>query len=415
GRERPDRSPHRRRRQPRLRQRGARRHLHRPVGRRRLRLRDARDPRRPGPRPDDGRGHRADLPDLHLRAVGGGQAPGLRVLPQRQPDAHRARDLPRGARRRPHRPGVRERPGRRGLPAAHRHRPGRPRGHPGRRLRRHRAAVRQGARAVGRRAHARAARRPRRRARRRPSRHDLAAVVRDPDQPAAGHRRHRGAGADRARGRRPARRRQHLREPLPAAAAGARCRHRPALDDEVPRRALRRRRRGARRAGRDPRRGARLPPERARRRPRRVRQLAGAARREDARCAHGPPLRQRRARGGAAAGEPRGVGRPLPGPAGAPRARGGGQADARARRHGELPARRRRGRRAGGLQAHARVHPGRVARRRRVAHRAPRPHDPRVGGRLGPAGAGRPGAPVGRHRDRRRPGRRPRAGPGAPV
>ena len=55
------------------------------------------------------------------------------------------------------------------------------------------------------------------------------------------------------------------------------------------------------------------------------------------------------------------------------------------------------------------VHPGRVARRRRVADRGPGGDDPPVGGRL--AARGGPGArpPVGRHRGRRRPDRRPGA------
>ena len=73
-------------------------------------LRDARDPRRPGARPDDGRGDDADLPDLDLRAGGGRRPQGLRLLAHRQPDAHGARDLPREPRGRrrtatPSRPG----------------------------------------------------------------------------------------------------------------------------------------------------------------------------------------------------------------------------------------------------------------------------------------------------------------------
>ena len=51
---------------------------------------------------------------------------------------------------------------------------------------------------------------------------------RDADQPAARHRRHRGARRPGPRGRRPPRRRQHLRLALPPAAAGARRRHRHA-------------------------------------------------------------------------------------------------------------------------------------------------------------------------------------------
>ena len=57
------------------------------------------------------------------------------------------------------------------------------------------------------------------------------------------------------------------------------------------------------------------------------------------------------------------------------------------------------------------VHAGRVARRCRVADRAPGPHDPRVGRRLPARGRPRARAPVGRHRDHRRPRRRPPPGP----
>ena len=59
------------------------------------------------------------------------------------------------------------------------------------------------------------------------------------------------------------------------------------------------------------------------------------------------------------------------------------------------------------------VHPGRVAGRRRVAHRAPGPDDARLGGRLAAGGPGRPGQAVGGHRGPRRPARRPAPGPGA--
>ncbi|GMA86148.1 hypothetical protein GCM10025868_13980 [Angustibacter aerolatus] len=46
------------------------------------------------------------------------------------------------------------------------------------------------------------------------------------------------------------------------------------------------------------------------------------------------------------------------------------------------------------------VHPRRVARRRRVAHRAPRPDDARQRRGLAARGAERPGAALGRHRGR---------------
>ena len=86
-------------------------------------------------------------------------------------------------------------------------------------------------------------------------------------------------------------------------------------------------------------------------------------------------------------------------------------ADAGLRRHGQLHAARRRGGRAGGRPAHRALHAGRVARRGRVADRAPGPHDPRVGRRLTPRGPGVAGAPVGRPGVGRRPRGRPRAGP----
>ena len=107
---------------------------------------------------------------------------------------------------------------------------------------------------------------------------------------------------DRARGRGPARRRQHLRVALPAAAARARRRHRHALDDEVLRRPLRRRRRRGRRRRRHRVPGFEDAEERiafhqnsigARRRA--VRRVAGPARPQDARDPHGAAQRQRRA------------------------------------------------------------------------------------------------------------------------
>ena len=64
-----------------------------------------------------------------------------------------------------------------------------------------------------------------------------------PTNPAAQHRRHRSRLGGRARGRRARRRRQHLRDAVPPAAARARRRRRAPLDDEVPRRPLGRRRR----------------------------------------------------------------------------------------------------------------------------------------------------------------------------
>ena len=102
-------------------------------------------------------------------------------------------------------------------------------------------------------------------------------------------RRRRG----RARGRRAPRRRQHVRDAVPAAAARARRRRRRPLDDEVPRRPLRRGRRlrGDERPDRWP--SGSLPAEVARRGARAVRLLARAARDQDARAADAAALRER--------------------------------------------------------------------------------------------------------------------------
>ena len=177
-------------------------------------------------------------------------------------------------------------------------------------------------------------------------------LVRDADQPAARHRRHRRAGRDRARRRRAARRRQHLRLALPAAAARARRGRRRALDDEVPRRPLRRRRR---RAGR-----ARTPSSAsscafhqnamgAVRRPVRLRGSCCAASRRSA-CGWTGTARTP---SGSSTSSP--TTRPstrcsTPG-CPTPRARHRRAADARLRRHGVVHAARRRGDRAEGLRA----------------------------------------------------------------
>ena len=68
----------------------------------------------------------------------------------------------------------------------------------------------------------------------------------------------------------------------------------------------------------------------------------------------------------------------LPRPARPPRPRRRRQADAGLRRDGVVPRRRRRGGGPRGLRPAAALHPRRVARRRRVAHRAPGPDDPRA-------------------------------------
>ena len=56
-------------------------------------LRHARDPRRPDARPDDRRGHDADLRHQHLRPAVAGRTQGLRVQPHAEPHAVRLRAL----------------------------------------------------------------------------------------------------------------------------------------------------------------------------------------------------------------------------------------------------------------------------------------------------------------------------------
>ena len=63
--------------------------------------------------------------------------------------------------------------------------------------------------------------------------------IETPTNPLLKHRRHRCRGPGRARRRRRGRRRQHVRDALSPATAGARRRHRRPLDHEVPRRPLR--------------------------------------------------------------------------------------------------------------------------------------------------------------------------------
>ena len=115
-----------------------------------------------------------------------------------------------------------------------------------------------------------------------------------------------------------------------------------------------------------------------------LRLLPRPARDQDPGRAHGPPLRQRR-RGGRSPARPirRWTRVYYPGlPVTRPRR--GRPPDARLRRHGVLHrARRRAGRPRGGPRDRA-LHPGRVARGGRVAHRAPAPDDPRLGRRIAP-------------------------------
>ena len=110
--------------------------------------------------------------------------------------------------------------------------------------------------------------------RRAPRRANAHRLARDADEPAAERHRHRGRREGRARGRRDGRRRQHVREPVPAAAARAGRGHGHALDDEVHRRALGPARRLRRDERPDDRGAPLLPAEVARRNSRPVRLLA---------------------------------------------------------------------------------------------------------------------------------------------
>ena len=272
----------------------------------------------------------------------GGLRPRPRVLALGQPDAHRAGGMPDRARGRGQGAGLRLRHGRRRLPAPHRLLARRSRPHPRRRLRRtfrlfakvyerwgvsHQPVrIRRPGRGAG-------------RAGRAPGPGDLG---RDADQPAARHRGHRRAGRPGPRRRRPARRGQHVRLAVPAAADPAGRRRGGAFHDQVPGRALRRGGRRGRDRRRRARRAARLPPERDGRGGGRVRRLAHAARDQDAGGADGPALRERRPGRRDARRAPGGQPGVLPGSSVAPRSRGGGQADARLRRDGVVPGPRRR-------------------------------------------------------------------------
>ena len=117
--------------------------------------------------------------------------------------------------------------------------------------------------------------------------------IESPSQPAAEHRRHPRRRRCGARGRRDRRRRQHVCDAVPAEPARTRRGRRPALDHEVPRRTLGRRRRLPRHERPHDRGAALLPAEVARRRARAVRLVARSARDQDARRADAPALRER--------------------------------------------------------------------------------------------------------------------------
>ncbi len=325
----------------------------------------------------------ADLAGQHLRPGGRRQAPGLRVQPQRQPHPRRARGPPRRprARRRtasPSRPGwpprtrccACSRPAttcccpttptaaRSAWPSASTPPPalGRRHGRPHRpRRRRGRVAARAPAWCGS-----------RRRATRCCAIVDIEAVS------ALAHARGAIVG-----------RRQHLRHPGPAATARPRRRRRRALDHQVPRWPQRRGRAGSR-----PRTTTTWPSASAssRTRPapcpgpldcylvhRGAKTLAaphGAAQRR-------PPL----AVAELLAAHPRWRAVHYPGLPSHPGHAVAARQMSALRRHGVVPARRRRGGRPRGVPPHRGVHAGREPRRGGEPHRAPRPDDPRLGGR----------------------------------
>ena len=203
-------------------------------------LRDARDPRRPGAGPDDGRDHDADLPDLDVRAGGGRRPQGLRLRARREPDPDGAADRARLARERRARDRVLL-GSRRDDDADAPRQPGRARRPDRGRVRRRLPDDLAGLRAEGLRLRLPAGR-PVRRPRRPPRRAHADGLDRDAVEPAAQRRRHPRRCGRRARRRRDPRRRQHLRDAVPAAAARPRRRRRRPLGDEVPRRPLRPRR-----------------------------------------------------------------------------------------------------------------------------------------------------------------------------
>ncbi len=157
---------------------------------------------------------------------------------------------------------------------------------------------------------------------------------RDADQSAAQAGRSRSGRRAREGARHLGRCRQHLRQPLCPAPARSRLRPRGAFHHQISQRPFRHG--GRRRRGRRERRAARapgLPAERGRRDPGPVRFLPGAARAQDARAAHGAPLRlgacDRAMAGAPSQGAPRLLSRACePSPA-----RAGEAADARLRRH----------------------------------------------------------------------------------
>src|SRR6266511_3671524 len=214
------------------------------------------------------------------------------------------------------------------------------------------------------------------------------------------------------RGRGDPRRRQHLRDPISAAAARARRRHRRPLDDEVPRRALRRDRRFCGHERPDDRRAALLPAEVAGRGAGAVRLLAHPPWDQDARPAHAPTLRERACDCRlAVAPQARREGA-LPRAADASRTHDRGPADARLRRDDLVPGRVRGGGRRP-RRADEALQAGRIPRRSREPDRAPGADDARIHRGRPVRVAEEPRAPLGRDRVRGGPDRRSRGRAGA--
>ena len=165
---------------------------------------------------------------------------GIRLRARRQPDAHGARGVPRLARECRLRARLLVGP-RRGDDDHAPRRPRRAARLRERRLRRHVPDVLPGLRAQGLRLRLHHAGRGLDQPRRPPRRAHADRVGRVTHEPAAEHRRPPRRSRRGACRRRPARGRQHLRDAVPPAAARARRGHRRPLDDEVPRRPLRRR------------------------------------------------------------------------------------------------------------------------------------------------------------------------------
>ena len=200
-----------------------------------------------------------------------------------------------------------------------------------------------------------------------------------PDEPAPERRRHRCRGGRNEGCGSSARRRQHLRDAVPPDAARPRRRHRPALDDEVPGRALGRHRRLRRDERPDDRGAPAVPPEVPGSRARAVRRVARAARREDPGRPHGPPLPERPQRGRVPRRAPASHRGAVARPSRPSRPRDRRAADARLRRNGVVP-RRERGGGGRARRPDPRVDARREPRRCREPDRAPGPHDARLDG-----------------------------------